>query len=43
MTTQTILIIALVIGSVLYLSRGLWTRKKPGRKGCGDCSGCSCH
>lgn len=37
MTTQTILILVLVAGSVLLLTRKLWAKKKPGKKSCGCC------
>ena len=42
MTMQRILILVLVAGSVLALTKGLWSRRK-NKKGCGSCSGCGCH
>jgi hypothetical protein len=43
MTTERMLILILVAASLLALTRGLWMRKKPAKKGCGNCSGCGCH
>lgn len=43
MTTERMLILFLVAASLLTLTRGLWMRKKPVKKACGNCSGCSCH
>jgi hypothetical protein len=40
MDMQRILIILLLAGSLLVLTKGLWRRKKPGPKGCSGCSGC---
>jgi hypothetical protein len=40
MTIQSVLILMLVAGSVLVLTRKFWAKKKPGKKGCGGCCGC---
>ncbi len=43
MTMERILILGLVAASVLALTKGLWSRRKTVKRGCGSCSGCGCH
>lgn len=43
MTMERILILVLVAVSVLALTRGLWSRRKNAKRGCGGCSSCGGH